>query len=377
MRRALGAALLAALAFAGSAGATTIRVAVPSLGDPEIGWNLWRRGSELCPSPLRVDARRWRLTCTDPRAAAAALSSWGVARVHGREVEFRASFAWRRFPLFWENAAIAGTRRFPGVSAGPRRVVLERPGLRLEFVRMEPHAAAAAFARGEVDVAPLPDGDLRAALASPALRDSVRLRPLDALDFVRFDRPGGALAGLPGVRRVYWATAPRFDFSMLVSDGIGRPAFGLLPGAPAAKPAEVRAARRRVGSLTPVRVPIGGDRDLASIAVADWRDTGLGPVAAANAPDALVRLTALYPGPEGLFLALQPRPGPFLRRALAAADPLPALLRLDAQLRRDAAVVPLARRVGARLVSPRLRGWRQDALGRADYLRVRATSRRR
>ena len=137
----------------------------------------------------------------------------------------------------------------------------------------------------------------------------------------------------------------------------------------------MRDARGRIGALPPVRVPIAGDPALASIPVADWRDRGLGPVVAARAPERFERLTALYPGPEGLFLALQPRPGALLREALAAADPLPALRRLDAQLRREATVVPLARRVGARLVSPRLRGWRQDALGRADYLSVRrATS---
>ena len=267
-----------------------------------------------------------------------------------------------------------GTARL-AVRRSPGRVVATRPGLRLEFVRMEPRAAAAAFARGEVDVAPVPLGELRASLASPSLRGRVRVRPLDGLDVVRFDAPGSALASLPNTRRAYWLTADRVDYALLASDGLGRPAAGLLADAKAPTAARVRDARGRIGSLPPVRVPIAGDPALASIPVADWRDRGLGPVVAAGAPDRLERLTALYPGPEGLFLALQPRPGALLRQALAAADPLPALRRLDAQLRREATVVPLARRVGARLVSPRLRGWRQDALGRADYLRVRrATS---
>jgi hypothetical protein len=35
-------------------------------------------------------------------------------------------------------------------------------------------------------------------------------------------------------------------------------------------------------------------------------------------------------------------------------------------------VVPIAWAVDARLVSPRLRGWREDALGVVDYNRVSA-----
>ncbi|HET7044302.1 MAG TPA: hypothetical protein VFI37_05580 [Gaiellaceae bacterium] len=368
---AFGASALAALCLAGAAQAGTIRVAVPSLADPEVAWNLERHGDELCGPPRRLGPRRYRLDCDSAASVARALAPYGVARVSGRRVEFRAAFAWRRFPLFLRNLAVPGTRRFSTVTAGPARIVAVRPGLRLEFLRLEPHAAAAAFARGAGDVAPVPAGDLHAALVSPGLRGKVRVRQLDAVDLVRFDSPRSALADLPSTRRTYWLTADRLDYALLVSDGVGPPAAGLLRDAPAPTQRELRDARGRIGSLPPVRVRIAGDQALASIAVADWRDRGLGPVTARSSPDRFERLTALYPGPEGLFLALDPSPGPLLREALAARDPLPALRRLDARLRARALVVSLARRVGARLVSARLRGWRQDALGRADYLHVR------
>lgn len=372
--RALAAALLAGLALAGTAHATTIRVAVASLGDPEIGWNLWEHAlPDLCQRAHRVDARRWRLDCRDPRPLADALRGGGMeAQLRGRTLVVRTPFPWRRFPLYLEHLAVGGTKRFPAVSAGPRRIVGIRPGLRLEFVRMEPHAAAAAFARGEVDVAPIPTGDVRAALADPKLRGSVRLRPLDALDAVVL--PQGLS---PLLRRTYWSTANRADYALLASDGTGPPAFGFLRGSPQPPATNYREARSRVKTLRQPRVRVAGDPELASIVVADWRDLGLGAVVDRTGPARFERLTALYPGAEGLLLALEPRPGKLLREALAARDPAPALGRLDAQLRRSAGVVPLAWAVGARLISPRLAGWRQDALGLADYLRVRVTSRRR
>jgi hypothetical protein len=48
------------------------------------------------------------------------------------------------------------------------------------------------------------------------------------------------------------------------------------------------------------------------------------------------------------------------------------LTRLDRELIEQGAVIPVAWVAGARLVSPRLTGWRQDALGNVDYTRVRA-----
>ncbi|MFL5950036.1 MAG: hypothetical protein ACJ74M_00335, partial [Gaiellaceae bacterium] len=65
-------------------------------------------------------------------------------------------------------------------------------------------------------------------------------------------------------------------------------------------------------------------------------------------------------------------------RALAANDQRGPLARFDADLRASARFVPIAWVVDARLVSPRLRGWREDALGDVDYGAVRslASSRR-
>lgn len=363
--------LAVGLALAGAAQAGTIRVAVTSLGDPEIGWNLERHAvPDLCRRPQRLDARRWRLTCSDPRPLAAALGM--PAQVHGRTLVVTTPFPWRRFPLYLEHLAVEGTRRFRAVDAGPKRIVAVRPGLRLEFVRMEPHAAAAAFARGEVDVAPVPVGDIRAVEADPKLRGSLRLRGLDAVDAIVLPE-----SVPPIVRRTYWTTANRGDYALLASDGIGRPATGLLHDAPPTPATNARAAKHRIKTLVQPRVRVAGDPELASIPVADWRDLGLGAVVDPRGSARFERLTARYPAPEGLFLALQRRPGPLLRRALAARDPRPALELLDAQLRERAAVVPLAWAVGARLVSPRLRGWSQNALGLADYLKVQVTSRRR
>jgi hypothetical protein len=55
-----------------------------------------------------------------------------------------------------------------------------------------------------------------------------------------------------------------------------------------------------------------------------------------------------------------------------------ALERLDGALRARGRVVPIAWVVDARLVSPRLEGWREDVLGNVDYSEVRspASSRR-
>ena len=66
-----------------------------------------------------------------------------------------------------------------------------------------------------------------------------------------------------------------------------------------------------------------------------------------------------------------------LVHALAATDQKEDLKRLDDRLRQTAAVVPISWVVDARLVSPRLEGWREDVLGNVDYtaIRSRASSR--
>jgi hypothetical protein len=91
---------------------------------------------------------------------------------------------------------------------------------------------------------------------------------------------------------------------------------------------------------------------------------------------------AAYPQAEALPAELVLRDGlgsrRLLVRSLAADDQTPALARFDDDLRTSARFVPVAWVVDARLVSPRLRGWSEDALGDVDYAVVRslASSRR-
>src|SRR5204862_1362574 len=87
------------------------------------------------------------------------------------------------------------------------------------------------------------------------------------------------------------------------------------------------------------------DPDLAygaDLLVAAWRDIGLGAYLGPGRPDArFERVLAPYPREEAL------------RGAVRAKT-----------------VIPIAWAVDARLVSARLRGWREDAVGTVDYARV-------
>jgi hypothetical protein len=307
----------------------------------------------------------------------------------------RLRFPWRRFPYVLTTPAAAPRQvsgAFRVASSTPNRLVLARPGLRLVFVRMSPLAAVRAFRAGRLDEAPLPNGDLAPARADPRLRGLLRVRPLDAVDLVQFRMAGGVLADLPRTRRVYWQTAQRGDYDALVAERAAPPAFGLLPGGSEhARPADVRAARRLIPDLPPVDLPIlvePGLADAAELVGADWRDLGLGPrvvtrrdaadrLAAGDYQAAFRRLRAPYAAPEALFAALLlPSDGrnPWLGRPSAARSLLVRALgnevpldRVDGALREAAAVVPLARVAEARLVSRRLAGWRQDAVGVVDY----------
>jgi hypothetical protein len=58
--------------------------------------------------------------------------------------------------------------------------------------------------------------------------------------------------------------------------------------------------------------------------------------------------------------------------ALSATSQRPELQRLDDQMRRRASAIPIAWVVDARLVSPRLEGWREDVLGNVDYSVVKS-----
>jgi hypothetical protein len=325
----------------------------------------------------------------------------------GGTLVVRLRFRWRNFPYALTVPATA-PRRIPGpfrvVRGSARRVVLRRGKLTLEFERLSPSAAELAFRRGRVDEAPVALGDIRAALAARVSGD-VRVRELLALDLAGFDARAGPLAGLPQLRGVYWATAPRFDYQALVDEYESKRAYGLLPGnalAARGSAAAGRAAGRLVAKLPAVAVPLAVDRGDpplvygARILSARWREVGLGPVVrptggfaaklAAGRLDAwFTRLTASYPRPEALLGAvLLARDGrnpwrgvdsparDLLVRALGAKSEGGLLARADAGLQDTAALVPVAWVADARQVSPRLRGWYEDALGNVDYTRVRA-----
>jgi hypothetical protein len=232
------------------------------------------------------------------------------------------------------------------ISASPERVVAERRGLRLEVSKLEPHEALRLFRAGKLDEAPIPLGDLRASRLDPQLEEAVRVRRLLAADIVVFDDTVP-----PEVRHVYDATADRADYQALVPEFEAPPAESLADrGPPKASAAIIalREARKEIPSLPRVAVRFSRPRDpdLAyglDLLVGAWRDLGLGAVVGVPPAARFERLFAPYP----------------------QAAALPAAVR--GQL-----VVPIAWAVDARLVSPRLRGWREDALGAVDYRRVSA-----
>jgi hypothetical protein len=93
-------------------------------------------------------------------------------------------------------------------------------------------------------------------------------------------------------------------------------------------------------------------------------------------------MLALYPQAEAIpaELILQDRlkPRDALLRALGVTQQSHDLRLVDEGLWASARAVPIAWVVDARLVSPRLEGWREDVLGNVDYaaVRSRASSRR-
>jgi hypothetical protein len=253
--------------------------------------------------------------------------------------------------------ALAG--RFQLVRRSPDRIVVARPGLTIVFRRLDPYEAVRAFSRGELDEAPVPQGEIRALEADRKLGPTLRAQSLHGVDLVVF-----APRVPRAVRRAYWLTGPRGEYQALIPEKVAPAAFGLLPGAEPTGAADARRARASIRSLprVPVRLAVPKVRELieaAEIAWADWRQLGL-PVTlvpgAKRAEARFVRLIPADPRPEALFAALGLDGGP--------------LHRLDERLRDGALVVPLARVAEARLVSPRVRGWRMDALGVVDYSRV-------
>jgi hypothetical protein len=363
----------------------------------------------LFSTPLRVDprsgdiaaglcttwqalqgGRTWRFRCAHAAAIAKQLlrvahtpaspGRWMFARAThissaGDVVYVRLRTPWLRFP-YALTAAAAAPRGVPGpfrvVRAREGEIVARRGGLTVRVVQIPPDRAAVLFRRGLLDEAPVPLGDIRAALADGTIRSAVRVQPLLAVDALVFDLRRGAVAGLPDTRRSYWQTADRADYQALVPEAEAGAAVSLIRGAGSerASASAYRAAKRRIiSTLPPVRVNIAAraEPDLrygASLLIASWRDIDLGARAATpgqRADARFVRIAAPYPQEE----ALLPQP-----EVLAALDQTAALRRADEALFARAAVVPVAWVVDARLVSPRVRGWSEDRLGAVDYARV-------
>jgi hypothetical protein len=295
----------------------------------------------LCTS-WRSTGTGWRLRCKHSGAIAGVVPG-AKARNGTLTVASRSP----RVPYLLTEVA-AAPPGVPGpfrlISASPKQIVAERRGLRLEFRKLEPHAAARLFRKGKLDEAPVPLGDLRADLRSPTLAPAVHVRRLLAVDLVDW------LRGSPELRHVYDDTADRADYQALVPEFEAPPAETLNRPAPNARAAVLAAsrARKKIASLPKVatRFEQPADADLAygaGLLVAAWRDIGLGAFFGRGRPDArFERVLAPYPRDEALRDAVRGR-----------------------------TVIPISWVVDARLVSPRLRGWREDRLGAVDYTRVR------
>ena len=289
----------------------------------------------------------WRLRCSHAGAIAIQLRHSGLFPV-----------AWSRkgmlmlrsiepdvpYKLTEPRAAPPGV---PGpfrlISTSPARIVAERNGVRVELRKLEPSRALRLFRSGKLDEAPVPLGDIRATKLDPQLAPALRVRRLLAVDAAIFDR------SIPRkLRQVYDDTADRADYQALVPEFEAPPAEDLHDrGQPSASQAAIalRDAKQRIPSLPKRAVGFtpASDPTLAygtNLLVAAWRDLGLG--AHLGGDDAqLVRLAAAYPKLSALTL-----------------------------YGKKNALVPLAWVADARLVSPRLQGWREDDLGSVDYTRV-------
>lgn len=260
---------------------------------------------------------------------------------------------------------------------------MRREGLTVVFRRLGARAAVRELRRGNLDEAPVPLGDVVA--LKRQLGGVVRTRTLLGLDLVILH------AATRELRRAYWQTANRSDYAQLVAELDGSAAFGLVDSRSEKDPAAFRRALDSIPSLPRVRVRIGVPADPvlrfgARLLYAQWRDVGLGPQLvsepASSTEGTFRRVLAAYPQEEAIPAELVLRDDAGRRSdllaALAATRQHERLLSLDEALRSSATVVPVAWVVDARLVSPRLRGWREDVLGNVDYSVVRspASSRR-
>jgi hypothetical protein len=231
------------------------------------------------------------------------------------------------------------------IRIGVTRLPRERPR-NVEFLRLDPHRALAMFRRGELDEAPVPLGDIQAVLRDPQLRPAVRITPLNAIDTVVLQH-GGVLDTLPDLRRAYSDTADRADYQALLPELEAPPAENLGPPRhPNARAAAVAfsRARKQIEKLPRVAVRFvePSDPELAyglNVLVGAWRDLGLGAYVTKGRADAT-------------FQRVSPGDQPAQR------------------------VIPIAWAVDARLVSPRVRGWHENARGIVDYSRIKLRDRR-
>ena len=308
---------------------------------------------ELCSSRSR-EGSGWRFQCRHAGAIARALRHTHLASATARGGSLRVSDSHAPQILTEIAAAPPGV---PGpfrlISASPRRLVLERNGVKLDIRKLDPEAALRQFRAGKLDEAPVPLGDIQALLRDPAVASDVHVHRLLAVDLVAA-RPGGALDRFREVRQVYDDTADRADYQALVPELEAPPAESLSPPPKGAKIARAAAlafarARNQIGSLPKVAVRFErpADPDLAygeNLLVAAWRDIGLGAYVGGGRPDATFeRVLAPYPMTSALREAVGNRP-----------------------------FIPISWVVDARLVSPRLKGWREDDLGVVDYTRIRS-----
>jgi hypothetical protein len=349
------------------------------------------------------DFRRWTFTCNGsaPSIAAAlrrvvrlrdAPANWLFAQTEGISADattlnIRLRSSWRRFP--YALTSVGAAPRFVAgpfklVSGTKRLVVARREGLTLQFRRLGPRAAVREFRAGELDEAPVPVGDIVATKADVQLGSTVRARTLLGLDLVEFDPIGY------GLRSAYRDSADRADYEQLVSELNGSSAYGFL-GGEQPDPARFRRALDAIPSLPrrAIRVfvpPVPPLRTGARLLYAQWRDVGLGPqlstAALLPAHANVERVLAVYPQEEAipaeLILRHELEPRAALLRALGATQQRSDLQLVDERLWALARAIPIAWVVDARLVSPRLEGWREDVLGDVDYsaVRSRASSRR-
>jgi hypothetical protein len=299
----------------------------------------------LCTS-WHATASSWRLRCSHAGAIAARLRpSWQATAPDEHTLVVQATdpdLPFKLTEVAYAPPGVPGPFRL--ISTSPARIVAERNGVRVELRKLEPFRALRLFRAGKLDEAPVPLGDIRATELDPQLAPALRVRRVLAADAVIFDR------SVPReLRKVYDDTADRADYQALVPEFEAPPAEDLHQrGQPSASQAAIalRDAKQRIPSLPKRSVGFAraSDPTLAygtNLLVAAWRDLGLG--AHVGGHDArLVRLAAAYPKLSALTL-----------------------------YGKKNALVPIAWVADARLVSPRLRGWREDELGSVDYGAVR------